>query len=280
VGELVRAVHQQPLDPATLAALAERTGGNPFYVWESVRLLASEGALVATSEVPEGVRDVLRRRLARLPPAAVSVLRLAAVVGRDADVEVLVRAAGTGEAAVLDALEAGLIAGLLTEPAPGRVRFAHVLARDTLYGDLPRLRRGRLHARVAAAVEELHHEDFPALAHHHLRAASPGTAAKAVDYAVRAAEAAERRYAHDTAVDLLTQALDSQQQVPAGHDPPGGDRAAERADLFGRLLRAQVRAGAVAAARSTRERAVDLAESAGREDLLVGAFTAWTEPTP
>jgi hypothetical protein len=163
VGELVRAVHQQPLDPATLAALAERTGGNPFYVWESVRLLASEGALVATSEVPEGVRDVLRRRLARLPPAAVSVLRLAAVVGRDADVEVLVRAAGTGEAAVLDALEAGLIAGLLTEPAPGRVRFAHVLARDTLYGDLPRLRRGRLHARVAAAVEELHPEDFPAL---------------------------------------------------------------------------------------------------------------------
>ena len=280
VDELVRAVHQQPLDAATMAALAERTGGNPFYVWESVRLLASEGALVATSEVPEGVRDVLRRRLARLPPAAVSVLRLAAVVGRDADIEVLVRAAGTGEAAVLDALEAGLTAGLLTEPAPGRVRFAHVLARDTLYTDLPGLRRGRLHARVAAAVEELHPEDLPALAHHHLRAVSPGTAAKAVGYAVGAAEAAERRYAHDTAAELLTQALDSHRQVPAGDDPPGGDRAAERADLYGRLLRAQVRAGAVAAARSTRERTVDLAESAGREDLLVGAFTAWTEPTP
>jgi hypothetical protein len=63
-------------------ALAERTGGNPFYVGESGRLLASEGALVATSEVPEGVRDVRRRRLARLPPAAVSVLRLAAEIGR------------------------------------------------------------------------------------------------------------------------------------------------------------------------------------------------------
>jgi hypothetical protein len=254
VRELVRAVHQQPLDAATMAALAERTGGNPFYVWESVRLLASEGALVATSEVPEGVRDVLRRRLARRPPAAVSVLRLAAVVGRDADVEVLVRAAGTGEAAVLDALEAGLIAGLLTEPAPGKVRFAHVLARDTLYTDLPQLRRGRLHARVAAAVEELHPEDLPALAHHHLRAASPGTAAKAVGYAVRAAEAAERRYAHDTAAELLTRALDSQRQVPAGHDPPGGDPAAERADLFGRLLRAQVRwrpRGPPASGRST-----------------------------
>lgn len=276
VGELVRAVHQQPLDPATVAALAERTGGNPFYVWESVRLLASEGALVATSEVPDGVRDVLRRRLARLPAPAVSVLRLAAVVGREAEVEVLVRAAGTDEAAVLDALEAGLIAGLLTEPAPGRVRFVHALARDTLYTDLPRIRRASLHARVAAAVEELHPEDLPALAHHYLRTASSDTAAKAVGYAVRAAEAAERRYAHDTAVELLTQALDGQRRVPGGR----GDRAAERADLLGRLLRAQVRAGAVAAARTTRERAVDLASSAGREDLLVEAFTAWTEPTP
>jgi hypothetical protein len=51
-------------------------------------------------------------------------------------------------------------------------------------------------------------------------------------------------------------------------------------DLFGQLLRAQVRAGAVAAARATRERAVDVAESVGREDLIVRAFTAWTEPTP
>jgi hypothetical protein len=283
VEELVRAVHEQPLDAATVAALAERTGGNPFYLRESVRLLASEGALVATSEVPEGVRDVLRRRLARLPPAAVAVLRLAAVVGRDADVEVLVRAAGGGEPEVLDALEAGLIAGLLTEPAPGKVRFVHALARDTLYTDLPQLRRTRMHARVAAAVEELRPGDLSALAHHYAQAASSGTAALAVDYAVRAAELAERRFAHDTAVELLTQALDGQQRVPAGHHPDGegpGDRAAEQVDLLGRLLRAQVRAGAVAAARGTRERAVDLAESAGREDLLVSAFTAWTDPTP
>ena len=283
VGELARAVLGRPLDAATVAALAERTGGNPFYLRESVRLLASEGALVAVSEVPEGVRDVLRRRLARLPPETVSVLRLAAVVGRDAEVELLVRAADAAEAQVLDALEAGVIAGLLTEPAPGRVRFVHALARDTLYTDLPSLRRTRLHARVAAVVEALHPEDLPALAHHYARAASSGTAAAAVDYTVRAAELAERRYAHDSAVELLTQALDSQRRIPAGAYRPGGargDRDAERAGLLGRLLRAQVRAGAVAAARATRERAVDLAAAAGREDLLVAAFTAWTEPTP
>ena len=195
-----------------------------------LRLLASEGVLVALSEVAEGVRDVLRRRLNRLPTATGSVLRLAAVVGRNADVEVLVQAADADEPTVLDALEAGLIAGLLTEPAPGRVRFAHALVRDTIYTDLSRLRRARLHARVAAVLERLHPDELSALAHHYLRAASSSTSAKAVGYAVRAAEAAERRYAHDTAVELLTQATGPPAAGPPGHGlspgtrPPAGPR--------------------------------------------------------
>lgn len=73
----------------------------------------------------------------RLPPATVAVLHLAAVVGRDADVEVLVKAAGIDEPDVLDALEAGLVASLLTEPAPGGVRFVHALVRDTLTATCP-----------------------------------------------------------------------------------------------------------------------------------------------
>ncbi|MEV0566364.1 BTAD domain-containing putative transcriptional regulator [Dactylosporangium sp. NPDC050588] len=260
-------------DAGTVAALAERTGGNPFYVRESARLLASEGALVATSEVPEGVRDVLRRRLSRLPQPAVAVLRLAAVVGREADVETLVGAADTDEGAVLDALEAGLIAGLLTEPAPGRVRFVHGLVRDTMYTDLSQLRRTRMHAKVAACTRQLRPDDYPALAYHYARAASSDTAALAVDYAVRAAELAERRYAYDAAIELLEGAVQTVEAV-------AGDRDQLRIDLLGRLLRAQARAGAVGQARQTRDRALDIAVSGGREDLLIAAFTAWNVPTP
>ncbi|MEV4137877.1 BTAD domain-containing putative transcriptional regulator [Dactylosporangium sp. NPDC049742] len=260
-------------DAGTVAALAERTGGNPFYVRESARLLASEGALVATSEVPEGVRDVLRRRLSRLPQPAVAVLRLAAVVGREADVETLVGAADTDEGAVLDALEAGLIAGLLTEPAPGRVRFVHGLVRDTMYTDLSQLRRTRMHAKVAACTRQLRPDDYPALAYHYARAASSDTAALAVDYAVRAAELAERRYAYDAAIELLEGAVQTVEAV-------AGDRDQLRIDLLGRLLRAQARAGAVAQARQTRDRALDIAVAGGREELLIAAFTAWNVPTP
>lgn len=260
VAELVRA--ECEADDATVAGIAERTGGNPFYVRESARLLSGEGALVALSEVPEGVRDVLRRRLARLPESGVSVLRLAAVVGRESSVDVLVQAADSDEDGVLDALDAGIIAGLLDEPGPGRVRFVHALVRDTLVADVSRLRATRMHARIAAALEGT--GDVAALAHHYARAGSP----KAVGYCVRAAELAEARYAHDVAAALLTDAVTNSSEPD------------ERVGLLGRLMRAQIRAGAVAAARDTREQAVEYAESIGRDDLMIAAFTAWTEPTP
>ncbi len=143
------------VDAATVGALADRTDGNPFYVRESARLLASEGALVAVSEVPQGVRDVLRRRLRQLPEGALALLQLASVVGREIEICVLVEAADPvrhDEHAVLDAAEAGVVAGLLTEPAPGVVRFAHALVRDTLYTDLVGVRRARLHARLAEVL--------------------------------------------------------------------------------------------------------------------------------
>ncbi|NIH80966.1 AfsR/SARP family transcriptional regulator [Amycolatopsis viridis] len=260
VAELVRS--ECAADDATVAGIAERTGGNPFYVRESARLLSGEGALVALSEVPEGVRDVLRRRLARLPESVVSVLRLAAVAGRESSVDALVRAADSGEDAVLDALDAGVIAGLLDEPGPGRVRFVHALVRDALVADVSLLRATRMHARIAAALDGA--GDVAALAHHYARAGSP----KAVGYCVRAAELAEARYAHDVAAALLADAVTNSREPD------------ERIALLGRLLRAQIRAGAVAAARDTRKQAVEYAESVGRDDLMIAAFTAWTEPTP
>ncbi|MCX5209562.1 AAA family ATPase [Kitasatospora sp. NBC_00240] len=275
-GRLIGSVCAAAVDPGTVHALADRTGGNPFYLLESARLLAREGALVAVHEVPQGVRDVLRRRFDRLPPTAVAALRLAAVVGREADAEVLLRASDADEDELLEALEAAVEGGLLTEPRPGTVRFNHALVRDTLYADLGGLRRARLHGRVAEALRELRPDRIQALAHHYTQAATSATAGLAVDYCVRAAEAAERRYAHETSAALLRQALDSFDRLP----PDGGDREARRTALLADLLRAQVRMGAVAAATETKATALRLAREAGRHDLLIDAWTAWTEPTP
>ncbi|MEU6194761.1 BTAD domain-containing putative transcriptional regulator [Streptomyces sp. NPDC047061] len=270
---LVDAVCGEPVDPATVAALAERTGGNPFYVLESARLLADEGALVAVSEVPQGVRDVLRRRLALLPAAARSVVQLTAVLGLEAEVALLVDAAEADEEQVLEGLDAALAAGLLAEPGPGRVRFVHALVRDTVYADLSGARRSRLHARVARLLRHHHPAELAALAHHFARSGSAADAPLAVDYALRAAEAAERRYAHDVAVTLIQQAIDTHTATTGDDAPP--DRLIE---LLVRLLGAQVRTGATDAARRTRQRAVELAEQADRGDLVAAVYGAWTEP--
>ncbi|MGQ4597570.1 BTAD domain-containing putative transcriptional regulator [Nocardia sp. R6R-6] len=271
---LIAALAGNPPADSVVETLHERTGGNPFYLIEIARLLRSEGELVAASEVPQGVRDVLRRRLSRLPETVVALLRLAAVIGREFDLEVLVRAAEVGEDDVLDAVEAGVLAGLLDEPASGRGRFTHILVRETLLGDLPRVRRDRWHRRVAAAIEEIDPVDFAALAHHYGESVTPQTARRAADCAVAAAERAERRYAHDAA------AAGYERAVAALERQAGTDTVAERVALLGRAGRSHLADGAGLAARAARNRATTSAEEAGRPDLLVRAFSAWDTPTP
>ncbi|MFJ3233882.1 BTAD domain-containing putative transcriptional regulator [Streptomyces sp. NPDC086787] len=276
VATVVDAVCGTAVDPATVAALAERTGGNPFYVLESARLLAAEGALVAVSDVPQGVRDVLRRRLDLLPAGARSVVRLTAVVGLEAEVALLTEAADASEDEVLEGLDAALAADLLTEPGPGRVRFVHALVRDTVYTDLSGLRRSRLHARIAKVLRRRRPDDLAALAHHFARSGSSAHAPLAVDYALRAAEVAERRYAHDVAVGLIEQAIETHTAAPGRR----GDDPGHLVGLLVRLLGAQVRAGSTDAARRTRQQAVELAERADRGDLVAAVHGAWTEPSP
>ncbi|MFC0450996.1 BTAD domain-containing putative transcriptional regulator [Rhodococcus jostii] len=274
--ELIRQVSGRDPDPDTLHALADRTGGNPFYLQESARLLDSEGELVATSEVPEGVRDVLRRRIARLPELAVSVLRLAAVVGRESDIDVLTRAAEVDEDTVFDALESGVIAGLLGEPRAGTVRFTHALVRDTLYSDLTRLRRSRWHARVGAALEELRPHDVAALAHHFTEALSATTARQALDHNVAAAAQAADRYAHDAEIGFLDNALRAADRLP----PDASASVDERVELLTELSRTQLAAGSGLAGSRSRNRALAIARDAGRTDLAIRALAFVDTPTP
>ncbi|MGW2719612.1 BTAD domain-containing putative transcriptional regulator [Streptomyces sp. NPDC001492] len=276
VATVVTAVCGEGVDDTTVTALAERTGGNPFYVLESARLLVGEGALVAVSEVPQGVRDVLRRRLALLPAEARSALQLAAVAGPEAEVALLVDAADADEDTVLAGLDAAVRADLLTEPALGRVRFVHALVRDTVYTDLSGVRRARLHDRIAQGLRRHRPHDLAALAFHFARTGRTANAPLAVDYALRAAELAERRYAHDVAVELIEHALEAHRA--AGADPDADPD--ETVALHVRLLAAQLRAGSTDAARHTRQRAVDLAVRAGRDDLVAAVYGAWTEPSP
>src|SRR5207237_4668872 len=141
------------------AKVRAETEGNPFFMGEVLRHLVETGVIeeregrwtvdrsAGEVGIPDGVREVVGRRLSRLSDAANEVLATAAVIGREFDVALLGQSVDVGQDAMLDALEQAEEARLVvTAPArPGRYSFAHALVRSTLYDELPSSRRLRLH---------------------------------------------------------------------------------------------------------------------------------------
>ena len=128
--------------PVGLAeAVQERTDGNPFFVGEVVRLLASEGKLTsggsaAELQIPQGVREVIGRRLDRLSDETNATLRVAAVIGRDFDEELVWRVADMQPEQLMTAATEAIAERLVTDLSDGHYSFAHALVRDTLYEEL------------------------------------------------------------------------------------------------------------------------------------------------
>ncbi|MEU8379095.1 AAA family ATPase [Streptosporangium sp. NPDC048865] len=156
--ELVRHETGQDLAPATVRGIHARAAGNPFYIRELSRMLAG-GALTdgvaAHPAVPETVNDVVLDRMSGLDDDARDLLRTAALIGRDVDLDLLARAAGLDVGGCLDLLAPVEALGML-EPVrddPYSVRFAHDLVRESVAGRTPPARTGRLHLRIAEALE-------------------------------------------------------------------------------------------------------------------------------
>jgi DNA-binding CsgD family transcriptional regulator len=225
VARLMRTIPQLDAAPDLVAAIHQKTDGNPLFVQEYLRLLEAENrSQQGTTErrwpVPEGVREVIGRRLDRLPPSCRDLLRLAAVAGRDFRVDILEQASGQAGDALLDALQDAIEARLVEEVPgdPGRLRFAHALIRDTLYEELAPGERCRRHAAIARALEAAYASDpgpFVAeLAHHFFEAGPVGDQAKTVQYATLAGTEAVGALAYEEAVRLFTLALRSLQESP------------------------------------------------------------------
>ncbi len=230
--------------PELIELLQRGTGGNAYFLVEAVRALAEDaGRLdrVDPAHLPPqittlGIREMVERRLQRLPKRVRPLLRLAAVAGREVDVE------------VLQHLEPGLRPDLwfrfcsdqaVLEAVRGRWRFASDTFRETLAGGMPAGELRSAHRRVAEAITAVHGtgaEQVPELAYHWTRAADAGdpeSTALAVDYLERAGGAALAICAHEEAADLLSQGLEL-----LGTLPPAVARSRQE-------MRLQIHLGAV-----------------------------------
>jgi DNA-binding SARP family transcriptional activator len=256
-----------------VAMLHEETEGNPLFVGEIARLVALEGVKPESLRadglgVPQSVRDVIARRLTHLSERCRELLVLACVLGREFSLRTLARLGAIGEDELLDALDEAVAARVVSEVpgAPGRLRFAHVLIRDTLYGGLTSTRRVRTHRRVVEALEALY-GDAPGphlgeLAHHAIAGSDPDRGAR---YA---------RLAGDWTLGLLAYE-EAARHYGIALDTLGPADARARCEVLLALGEAHARAGDTAAARQTFLEAAELARGEHEARLLALAAAGY-----
>jgi class 3 adenylate cyclase/tetratricopeptide (TPR) repeat protein len=231
-------LHVEDLPEEVRALILQRSDGNPFYLEEVLRSLIDSGHIVQenghwransgidTDTIPETLAGVLASRIDRLPEHTKRVAQTAAVLGRIFAYRALTKVCR--DAPVAERIEhvdphLGMLSfeDLVRERARDPEReyiFKHALTCEAAYDLLLRSRRRELHARVGAALEEIHRERTdeiaPILAHHFEEA---GDGLRTAKYSMRSAERALRVYALKEALAHYERACASLESLP---EPP------------------------------------------------------------
>jgi DNA-binding CsgD family transcriptional regulator len=275
-------------------AVHQRTEGNPLFVQELLRYLVESGVVARENprdppaadpaieaEVPEGLRDVVGKRLSRLSEETNQLLALASVIGREFRLDVLQRVTSMPEDQSIASLAEAQARAIIDE-AHGHLgalqfRFTHAFFRQTLYDEIFAARRIRWHLQIAEALEVVHarHLDEHAaeLAEHFAQSADPSSLARTVQYSRMGARRAMRQAAYGEAQRLLRQALQAQDVL----DPDDRDSRCDLLLMLGEALLPTENPWR--AAQTVADEAFRLAESLGDSHraarAAVQALEAW-----
>jgi DNA-binding CsgD family transcriptional regulator len=237
VHRLYRLIRGSEVPLTSAVALYDRTEGNPLFVQEVARHLASWSAerymgsstsrhpLGLNASIPNSLRGVIESRLTSLGGTTRNVLSTAATVGIEFPLHLLRGIGGFDDEVLSHVLEEGIRARVLREaPRPGSInyRFAHALFRECLYEDLPAPRRWAFHRQIAEALEREYastlDEHAAELAYHLAHSSEPPALARAIEFCAVAARRAFQIYAFSDAVRLLEDALQIHASIaPADH---------------------------------------------------------------
>jgi DNA-binding SARP family transcriptional activator len=180
------------------------TGGNPFFVLETLRVWQESGATLGPdSPLPRSPRvgELLRSRLEALDKTARALLRAIAIAGPSFTLIVAARALGTDALALTEANEVLERTGLVRGG-----RFAHDLMLEAVLEDMPLPTRVLLHTRVLDALEASPRERGQAAELlRHARAIPDAT--RALKWAERAANEALEQFAFQEARTFFLEAL-------------------------------------------------------------------------
>lgn len=211
--DMLAVLFAEEITPELLDGIYQETEGNPFFIEEVCKALIEDGKIYrkGTSwdrlgmdeiEIPQSIKIAIQTRIARLPDNVQETLRLAAVLGREFDFEILQAVSGLNEEVLINALEHAEHAQLIQElrqvaiePAIGSSRFSftHALIHSNLHESLSGIRRQRLHRKVASTLTKIKPDALEALAYHHLQA---GDFELARAYSLKAGEHALTTFAN------------------------------------------------------------------------------------
>lgn len=274
--------------PDLVAAVFSRTEGNPLFVREVVRLLASEGHLQDAAErasweidIPISVRDAIERRLDYLSPQCNEVLSVASAIGREFDIGVLQRASDLTPHRLVSAVEEASAARVLVElptasPRGRSFRFNHALMRETIYGQIPVNQRRRLHRRIGQVLEGIYTGDPNArpaeLAVQYQAAGRGRSRAKAIYYSAWAGARAAKLLAFEEAAGHYERALRAlgEERGAKGSEPM-------QCDLLLALGETQWRAGDTPSARKSFTQAATMARRLHDPNRLARAAVGYGE---
>ena len=207
----------QHLPSAAFASELHRvTAGNPLFVDGVIRVLLAERKLGTSDRIdlrgfklPEDVRGAIRKRLGLLSAQAQSTLATAAVVGQEFETALLERITNSSSETTAELMGTAAEMGVVVLASQDSYRFTHPLIREALYKDSTESERMRLHRATGEALEQMHAANLTphlaALAHHF---GAAGVVDKAIDYSIRAGEAAYAVFAYDRATSDFKTALE------------------------------------------------------------------------
>ena len=229
VEAMLQAIFQldQPVRAEFLDPIVELTEGNPFFVEEVMKSLATTGDIYLVGahwerkplmelHIPRSVHEAVQRRVAQLSEPARHVVMLAAVAGRRFDFDLLQALTAQEESTLLQLMKELMAAQLVSEEAAGRFVFRHALTQQAIYTSALALERKKLHRLIGETLERLHAADLDAqvsdLSYHYYTAEVWN---KALDYAQRAGEKAQQMYAPHVAVEQFNRALEAARHLTA-----------------------------------------------------------------
>jgi DNA-binding SARP family transcriptional activator len=227
------------IDPSAelVSHALDRCDGNPFFLTELARLAEGrqDDLRSAWSAVPRTIRDVLLYRVSGLPEQTRSVLDLAAVIGRESELDLLAASTAWDLEALDQSLAPAVRAGLIVErpfPRPG-IRFRHALVRETLYDELRPIPRARLHAVVGTSLlstaDASTIEMADGVAFHLTEGVDIVGVPAVLPALLAAAQQAIKRLAYEHAIQLLDQGVFLLNKMP-----PGPERTAAEISLQSR----------------------------------------------